>query len=116
MILKKTLPSAFFLLSIGVLLAACGKSLSFSESDPNKMEVVIRTSADVNPDDQGRASPIVVLLYELKTPSNFDVADFAGLYKNDDQLLGGDLVHREKFHLPVSGQVVYKAELSSDTR
>jgi len=105
-----------FLCFSGVFLVGCGKSLSFIKSDPGKMDVIITSSADVNPDGQGGASPIVVLLYELKTPSNFESAAFSNLYTDESQSLGDDLLHREKFHLQVSGQVTYKTEISPDTR
>jgi len=103
------------LCSFGVFLVGCGKSLSFIKSDPDTMDIVITSSVDVNPDGRGEASPIVVLLYELKTPSNFESAAFSNLYADESQVLGDDLLHREKFHLPVSGQATYKTEISSDT-
>jgi len=52
--------------------------------------------ADVNPDANRRASPLVVRVYGLKTPGAFSEADFFSLYDKDSATLGADLVQREE--------------------
>lgn len=52
--------------------------------------------ADVNPDARGRASPLAVRVYALKTSAPFDAADFFALFEKDQATLGGELVHREE--------------------
>lgn len=52
--------------------------------------------SDVNPDARGRASPLAVRVYALKTSAPFDAADFFALFEKDQATLGAELVHREE--------------------
>jgi type VI secretion system protein VasD len=56
-------------------------------------------SADVNPDASGRASPIVVRLFQLKTDGEFAAADFFALYEKEKETLGPTLISREEYVL-----------------
>ena len=76
----------------------------------------IRTVADINPDAEGRPSPVVVRVYQLKSLGAFQSADFFSLYDDDAQVLGSDLVLRDEFELQPSQALPYKLELASDTR
>lgn len=49
----------------------------------------------INPDENRRPSPVFVRLYELKSPTKFNKADFIDLYERDEELLGGDLLGRQ---------------------
>jgi type VI secretion system protein VasD len=53
----------------------------------------------VNPDDHGRAAPIVVRVYELKDAGAFKTADFFTLQSQDKTVLGDDLVKRNEWLL-----------------
>lgn len=80
----------------------CGLAFLFSgcawlKSDITKVDVRFVASGDVNPDDNGRPSPVVVRLIELKSPAAFQNADFFALYQNEKQTLGSDWVAREEF-------------------
>lgn len=52
--------------------------------------------ADMNPDARGRASPLSVRVYALKTPAPFESADFFSLFEKDQATLGAELVQREE--------------------
>lgn len=54
---------------------------------------------DVNPDARGRASPLTVRVYALKTSGPFDGADFFSLFEKDQATLGAELVQREEMLL-----------------
>jgi len=56
-------------------------------------------AADVNPDARGRASPVTVRVYALKTTGAFDGADFFSLFEKDQATLSGELVQREELLL-----------------
>ena len=58
--------------------------------------VQFEASGDLNPNAEGRASPLVVRIYELKSFSIFKNADFMSLYEKDDQVLGRELVNKEE--------------------
>jgi type VI secretion system protein VasD len=66
-------------------------------SDITKVDMRIVAAGDVNLDDGGRPSPVVVRLLELKAPTTFQSADFFALYQDEKQTLGGDWVAREEF-------------------
>ena len=68
-------------------------------SDLTKVDMRIVAGGDVNPDDNGRPSPVVVRVVELKSPSVFESAEFFALYQNEAQTLGSDLVATEEFEL-----------------
>lgn len=52
-------------------------------------------AADINPDDKGRPSPLVIRLYELKTPRQFERANFIDLFERAPTVLGADLVGKQ---------------------
>lgn len=68
-------------------------------SKPTRIEAEVVAAPDVNRDVSGRALPIVVRLYELKTTGSFESADFFSLYDREGETLGGDLLAREELDL-----------------
>jgi len=52
--------------------------------------------ADVNPDDNGIPSPLIIRMYELKSPRIFKKANFIDIYEKDEDVLGADLVARQR--------------------
>jgi type VI secretion system protein VasD len=77
-----------------LLLAACA-----SAPKPTEIEGSLTAVANVNPSVSQRPSPLLVRLYELKTASAFNNADFVSLYQRDQAELGADLVAREEIVL-----------------
>lgn len=86
--------AAFILLACFAVttLAGCGSS-------PTRLEAKVTAAENVNKDEFGRALPIVVRLYELKSTGSFQSADFFGIYDQEAATLGGDLLAREELHL-----------------
>lgn len=66
---------------------------------PTIVKATIESGSAVNPDARGRASPVVVRVYELKTLAAFSQADFFTLYERDKETLGADLLSREEYQL-----------------
>ena len=83
------------LLIATALLASCGSS----PPKANKARMTVVAAADVNPAADGRPSPVVVRIYQLKEDAKFNNADFFGLFDNDQAALGGDLLAREEIEL-----------------
>ena len=111
------------ILAVVILLSGgCGKigskppPATTSPPPPTLINVEIVASTEVNPDNSGRPSPVVVRLYELKNLSAFNAADFFTLYQNDSAVLGGDLVRREEYVLRPGGQKIYRRKTSEETR
>jgi len=80
-------------------LAACATDPSSSALEPIRLDLSIAASSGVNPDDEKRAAPIVVRIYELKNADAFNSADFFSLQEKDKAMLADDLVVREQFQL-----------------
>jgi len=63
------------------------------------VSITLVAAADANPDARGRASPLTVRVYALKTPGPFEGADFFSLFEKDQATLGAELVQREEMLL-----------------
>jgi type VI secretion system protein VasD len=63
------------------------------------ISVMTSVTADkqLNPDQRGRSSPVLVRVYELKNGAGFQNADFLSLFERDQATLGSDLIHREEY-------------------
>ncbi|MCB2261648.1 MAG: type VI secretion system lipoprotein TssJ [Candidatus Thiosymbion ectosymbiont of Robbea hypermnestra] len=89
--------AALLLLGLaGGILPGCGGD---PPREATRLEAEVIAAADVNEDADGRALPIVVRLYELKTPGGFQGADFYGLYDRENEVLGANLLNREELNL-----------------
>ena len=82
---------------ITLLLAVWLGGCSYFMSDLTKVDMRIVAGGDVNPDDNGRPSPVVVRVVELKSPAVFESSEFFALYQDEAQTLGSDLVATEEF-------------------
>ncbi|QOF79159.1 type VI secretion system lipoprotein TssJ [Variovorax sp. 38R] len=82
-------------------LAAAGLWLTGCASKPvvTPVSITLTAAADANPDARGRASPLTVRVYALKTPGPFEGADFFSLFEKDQATLGAELVQREEMLL-----------------
>lgn len=88
------------LLMLWVLsLALAGCSSAPAQPEQLKLDLAIQASDSLNPDDKGRASPVLVRLYELKTPNTFEQADYYTLESTDRTVLMQDLLARDEFIL-----------------
>jgi type VI secretion system protein VasD len=100
---------------IVALLAACGKKAA-PPPKPTHIIVEIEASGDLNPNADGRPSPLAVRFYELKSFSNFKKADFMALYEKDQSVLGGELVQKHEVVLQPNEKKTLHFEPSDDTR
>ena len=101
---------------IVVLLAACGKKAPPPPPKPTHIIMEIEASGDLNPNADGRPSPLAVRFYELKSFSNFKKADFMALYEKDQSVLGGDLVQKHEVVLQPNEKKTLHFEPSDVTR
>jgi type VI secretion system protein VasD len=108
----RTLPIALFFLVSVACLVAC-------KSAPPKPPIVklsITAAADVNPDAQNRASPVVVRVYQLKDDAAFKDADFFALYDKEQATLAAALGSRQEFELAPGEHRLIDFEVALDTR
>ena len=93
------------------LLCACS-----STPKPTIVNTALNATADVNPDSKGRASPVVVRVYELRATAAFDGADFFSLWDREREALPNDLISRDEFLLRPGEQTKFERTLQPETR
>jgi type VI secretion system protein VasD len=85
-------------------------------SSVSSVKASMNADKNVNPDINGRPSPIVARLYELKSLSVFNNADFFNLFEQDVALLGDELLMRDELHFQPGESKLLERELQPDTR
>lgn len=105
--MTRTLMSLLLLLVFG-LLSGC--------SSVSTIEATMQADMSLNPDLNGRPSPLVVRLYELKSLSVFNNADFFNLFEQDVALLGDELQMRDEFAFQPGETKTLQRDLRPDTR
>ncbi|MFJ4293208.1 type VI secretion system lipoprotein TssJ [Cupriavidus sp. NPDC089707] len=102
-------------LATAVLLGACSAPQPVAPKEQIKLELSIDARSTVNPDDKGRASPVLVRVYELKTETAFENADYFSLDKNDKTVLTQDQLARDEFVLRPGESRDIERKLNPDT-
>jgi type VI secretion system protein VasD len=97
-----------------ILLSLSGCGLFKAEKPPVDPEVLISIEAGqkVNPNSQGRPSPIFVRVYRLKNSVNFLASDYFSLLQKDQNALGADIVFREEVILNPGQAHIFKKKWS----
>lgn len=76
----------------------------------------IQAADNVNPDSNGRASPIVIKIFQLKGRTKFEQADYFPLINDSQATLGGDLLAVEEVILTPGEYRAYEGEFDPTTR
>ncbi|WP_058773655.1 type VI secretion system lipoprotein TssJ [Pseudomonas rhizoryzae] len=108
-----TLFLRFCAFGLALLLGAC---TSQKAPDPTLLDLTLNGDEDLNPDLNGRPSPLVVRLIELKNPVSFENADFFPLYENAKQVLAPDWVAEEEIELRPGESRELKLRVQGDSR
>jgi type VI secretion system protein VasD len=85
----------WLLLMVCLVLQGC--STAPTRKEPLQLKLLIETSGNLNSDEQGRAAPVMVRVYELKSAAAFDSADFFTLQNEDKNVLAADLLAVDEF-------------------
>ncbi|MBT3091697.1 MAG: type VI secretion system lipoprotein TssJ [Candidatus Thiodiazotropha endolucinida] len=85
-------------------------------SSVSSVSVTMSAAQSVNPDINDRPSPIVARIYELKSLSVFNNADFFNLFEQDVALLGDEMLMRDELHFQPGEVKLLERELQPDTR
>lgn len=100
-------------LLIAAAVAACSTDKS-AKTTPVKF--VVQADQLVNPNARGEPSPVVVRIYELKSTTNFNQAQFFELLDNDAKRLGADLVAKREIELKPGDKVDFERATPIETR
>lgn len=103
------------LTALAVLLSAGCSALS-PYSQVTKLDLTLIASEQLNPDLNGRPSPVVVRLFELKHPVAFENADFFSLYERAKQSLAPDLMATEELEIRPGERVELKLRVGNGSR
>lgn len=106
--------NALAMLVLAWMLAGCSAISPYSTQ--TRLELELTASDQLNPDINGRPSPVVVRLLELKNPVLFETADFFGLYGQAKELLAPDLVAAEELELRPGERLTLKLSAQEGSR
>ena len=95
-------------------LAGCSSLTPYSTM--TKVNLKLTANDQLNPDLNGRPSPIVISLFELKHPVAFENADFFSLYERAKDSLTPDLVASEELELRPGETVELKLSVEQGSR
>ena len=94
-----------------VLLASCGGG--------QPKDLVLRgellASTTINPNRDGRASPVTVVIYHLKSSEAFMSADFFNLYQPDSGVIAADLIRRTDMQVQPGQTLELSSEFDPET-
>jgi len=100
----------FSLLSIALLglLSACAPA----PPKPQIFDIQVSAATDVNPDMQGRPSPIILHILELGSTEQFNGLDYTGLTQPSGSALGAELLSKKQMVLQPGESKTIATELN----
>ncbi|PJE44096.1 MAG: type VI secretion system lipoprotein TssJ [Pseudomonas sp.] len=101
---------------LAAMLSLTGCAALSPYSDMTKLDLTLNGSDELNPDLNGRPSPIVLRLIELKHPVAFETADFFSLYQRPKEALSPDMVVLEELELRPGEQREMKLSVQPGSR
>lgn len=101
-------------LAMTLLLGGCTTLSPFSMM--TKLNLTLKASDQLNPDLNGRPSPVVVRLFELRHPVAFENSDFFSLYERGRETLAPDLISSEELELRPGETVELRLGITGDGR
>lgn len=93
--------SLFRLILIGLLAVAIAGLLGACAGAPKReaLGMQVTATADVNPDMQGRPSPVILHIMELNSTEQFNRLDYMGLTQPSGSALGSELLSKNRLVL-----------------
>jgi len=83
---------------------------------PTVISLAVSAALDINPNAQGRASPVVLRIYQLASPAAFAEADFFQLFEQDAAILGKDMIARDEIIVTPGAAQKLSFEAAPDVR
>ena len=87
---------------------------SHGSNDRVQTRTLLSASNDTNPDINGRPSPVVLRVFQLRGDSEFGRADFFALSLHEKDALGGSLIGVEEFELRPGEHLETRIPVSRD--
>ncbi|MCS0308752.1 type VI secretion system lipoprotein TssJ [Vibrio diabolicus] len=102
----------YILLLISMVLFGCSAANLVVEP---YSDLEITANHNINPDSNGRPSPVVVYVFELTSNTLFESQDFFSIYEESEKVLGPDLVNKYEVSLTPGQKETYQASMSPKT-
>lgn len=83
---------------------------------PTIVKLQIESAAIINPDVDGKASPVMLRIYELHDTGVFGSADFFALFDREQATLAADLVRKQEFAVTPGDSKTLTVEPDDDVR
>ena len=81
---------------------------------PTPIGVTLNADAGINPNDEGKASPVVVRLYELKGLKAFNSASYFDIMDDDAKALGSDMIAGQEYEMTPGQEQKYDRDVSAE--
>lgn len=102
--------------SVLLLIIISLTSCSIFQSKTNKFaDINAQAVSYLNPDVNGRASPLVVTFYQLKNAYSFKQADYEALANNSAKALGRDLIDQSSIEIRPGSKTTIQLALPLNT-
>jgi len=89
---------------LALFISGCGSKSLFECEEPTfALDIVV--AGDINPAEDGRASPIILNVFGLEGERQFEQEEFISLYQDPDGVLGRDLLSVEKLRELTPGEL-----------
>ncbi len=95
-----------------IFLTACG---STSENNID-FSYVISASKDINPDIQGKASSVIVRIYQLSNKINFENATYDELFESKHNALGTEFITLNEYLVDPDSKKEIDLRISENTK
>jgi len=103
------------ILSAAISLGGCSKIKKVVSFD-SYVNLTVKASSDVNPDQLGRASPINIKLYVLSERTTYDNLGFEGAFDQAKTLLSGELVTAKEYIFQPNEKKHYRIKIGEKTK
>jgi type VI secretion system protein VasD len=97
--MNRTLPLASLLVGVLWLAARLALAEPAPDAGATTVELTVVGGPALNPNAQGRASPVVVRIFDLAATSAFESADYAALFEKPGDALKRELLTTDEFVL-----------------
>lgn len=79
-------------------------------------DLTFKSAQYLNPDIDGRPSPVVIAIYQLKSAYTFQQADAASLMTDSAKILGNDLIDKNIVEIRPNSTETIKQSVDPDTQ
>jgi type VI secretion system protein VasD len=104
------------LLTLTLAVLVLGGCASHPPDERVPTRASLAATQDVNPDINGRPSPVVVRIFQLHGDSEFQAADFPSLYAHEKESLGASLIVSQEFELRPGEHLDTRIPVAKDAR